>query len=205
MHRRAHLDIATKTLVALLWLFLQCIPQPGARECPQSLRAPQWQPHRIGRFWHRHPGKIAEFDQSRRFGIRGGKFVQRFIDREQFILRRGDNEICIQFLNAHRIPAFGQHLLPPCPFDEDAPHGFRGRAEKMTAIFPALVFVSGNTQPGFVNERRGLERLARLFAGHFGGGQLAQFRIDERKQFLGGAGIAVSGGLQDAGDLAQVT
>ena len=42
----------------------------------------------------------------------------------------------------------------------------------------------------------GVERLARLFAGHLRGGQPAQLVVHEREQFGGRLAVTAAGGLQ---------
>ena len=54
-----------------------------------------------------------------------------------------------------------------------------------------------------MHERGGLKRVAGLFAGHLRAGELAQFGIDEREQFLPGAGIPVLDGFEKTGDVAH--
>ena len=52
-----------------------------------------------------------------------------------------------------------------------------------------------------MDQRCGLQRLARLFACHLGGSKPPEFVIHERQQFFGGIEIAVYDRLQDAGDV----
>ena len=49
----------------------------------------------------------------------------------------------------------------------------------------------------------GLQGLIGRFVGHARRSELAQFAIDQRQQFIGGLGIAVFDGFQNAGDVAQ--
>ena len=54
---------------------------------------------------------------------------------------------------------------------------------------------------GFVDQGRGLERLAGLLLGQFLRRQLAQLVVDQRQKLLGGVGIALLDGGQDAGNV----
>jgi len=74
---------------------------------------------------------------------------------------------------ARRVPAAGA-------INEDAAHGFGGGGEEVRAAIPFLIFAASQPQPGFVNQRGGLQGLAWRFAGHFVRGQPFQFVIDKR-------------------------
>ena len=93
--------------------------------------------------------------------------------------------------------------MPPGALDENAPHGFRRRREELCATGPTWLVLSGQAQPGFMNQRGGLESVAGTFARHLVRGQPAQFVIDERQQLLGGLGLALLDGFEDARDVAH--
>ena len=87
-------------------------------------------------------------------------------------------------------------------FDEDAAHGFRRGGEEMAAAVPVLgLFHVHQPQIGFMDQGRGLERLAGFFPGQFPRGQLAQLVVDQRQELLGGVRVALLDGGQDARDL----
>jgi len=48
-----------------------------------------------------------------------------------------------------------------------------------------------------------MQRLARRLIGHLARGQLAEFIVNERKQFLRGVGVALFQRTEDAGDIAH--
>jgi hypothetical protein len=53
-------------------------------------------------------------------------------------------------------------FLAPCLIDADVPHGRGGCCEKVAAVtVPALGSLSHKPQVGLVNQRGGIERLAR--------------------------------------------
>src|SRR5262249_44470346 len=98
--------------------------------------------------------------------------------------------------------ALAAPLLAPLAtgvIDEDAAHGLRRGGEEVAATVPVLRSLDVH-QPevGFVNQGRGLERLARLLLRHPLGSQLTQLALDERKQLLRRAGVALLDGGQDA-------
>ena len=51
----------------------------------------------------------------------------------------------------------------------------------MTAVLPELILLSDQAQPGFMDERSRLERMAGGFTGHFMRGQFAQFLVNQRQ------------------------
>ena len=60
---------------------------------------------------------------------------------------------------------------------------------------------SDQPQIRLVDQGRGLERLAGLLLGQPLGGQLAQLVVDQRQELLGGLGVAVLDGREDARDV----
>jgi len=53
---------------------------------------------------------------------------------------------------------------------QDSPHGFRSDGKEVGLILPLLVFLSGESQPGFVDEHGCLDGLARGFTRQLRGG-----------------------------------
>jgi len=54
-----------------------------------------------------------------------------------------------------------------------------------------------------MHQRGGLQSLVGRFVRHARRSQLAQLLIDQRKQFIGGLGVALFDGLKNAGNVAQ--
>jgi hypothetical protein len=75
--------------------------------------------------------------------------------------------------------------------DKHAPHGLGCRGEEVAAIVPASGRIAGQAQPGFVHERRRLEREARGVMRQARGGQFAQLLIDQGQQLGGGLRVAL--------------
>ena len=65
--------------------------------------------------------------------------------------------------------------------NEDSPHGLSHRGEELTSTIPTLRLL-GIDEPdvGLMHQRRGLQRLPRLFFPQLLGGQLAQLVVDRR-------------------------
>jgi hypothetical protein len=84
----------------------------------------------------------------------------------------------------------------PGAIHQDEPHGFCRCSEEMLATIPTLA-CSSNPQPGFMNQGGGLQSVTRSLSGHPGGGQMAQFIVDQRQQLLGGLGVSCDECVQD--------
>ncbi len=108
-------------------------------------------------------------------------------------------------LQVHALPiaAPAQLVLAPRPVNEDPPHGLGGGGNEMRAIGEPGRFVPNQPEPGLVDERCRLQRLAGRFGSHFVRRQLPQLLIHQRQQFLGGLGVALRNRVQDARDLAH--
>ena len=105
-------------------------------------------------------------------------------------------------LDVKLTPAVPDCLLASCLVDQDAAHGFRGRAEEMSPAVPMLHFRDIH-QPHvrLVNQRRGLQRLPGLLLSHLERRQTAQFVIDEWQELLGRLGVASHDPGQDLCDI----
>ena len=75
----------------------------------------------------------------------------------------------------------------------------------MIPAVPNLCLWPRQAQPRLVNQRRRLKRLSRWLVGHPNGGQLSQFLIDQREQFLSGSGVALLDGIQQSRHVAHGT
>src|SRR5262249_22556705 len=62
---------------------------------------------------------------------------------------------------------------------------------------------SDQFEPGFMDQRRSLQGLAGRLLGHFVRGQLSQFVINQRQQFIGSFGVALQNCIKNARDIAH--
>jgi hypothetical protein len=58
-------------------------------------------------------------------------------------------------------------------------------------LWAARIPVADEAQPGFMDKGGGLKGLASLFLGHPGGRQVAQFLVDQGKQYVSGLAVAL--------------
>src|SRR5207248_7637883 len=86
--------------------------------------------------------------------------------------------------------------------DQDAAHGLSSRSEEVPAAVPRPFGVAHDEpEVGLVDQRGGLERLARLLLGQPGGCQLPQFVVHEWQQFGRGVRVAGRGRVKELGDV----
>ena len=134
------------------------------------------------------PGEEAQLDQFRRRGIQRGQLVQGLVQGQQVLVgqRRSDPDL-VQV-----------HPLQPPPCRTRALR--RARSTRMRRMASAAApkkwrrpshFGSSsppaepaNPQPGLMDQRGGLQRLAGLLPGKLPRGQAAQLSIDQGQQFL---------------------
>jgi hypothetical protein len=80
-------------------------------------------------------------------------------------------------------------------FNENPPHGFGGGGKEMGSVRKGRLTGADQTQPGFMHQRRGLERLSRRFARHLAGRESAQLLIHLIEQVFGSHRVAVFHGV----------
>jgi hypothetical protein len=82
--------------------------------------------------------------------------------------------------------------------NENSPHGFRSRREKMSTAVPApLVSGADQSHIRFMHQGGGLQCLPRLLLTEFPSREAAQLVVDQRQQQAGGVRIALFDGVQD--------
>ena len=92
-------------------------------------------------------------------------------------------------------------LAPARVIDEDPAHGLRGNREELRPVLPARPMLLHQAHPGFVHERRGLQRVALSFVAQPDARHLAQLGVDERHELLSGASVALLPRLQQLREL----
>jgi hypothetical protein len=90
--------------------------------------------------------------------------------------------------------------LGPGVLYQDAAHGLGGRGEEVPAVGEPPLGFGGQPQVGLVDERGGVQGVARSFVGHLGPGHPAQLVVNERPELSGGARVAPLDRAQEMGD-----
>lgn len=140
-------------------MFANLSPQPGATVIPPAFGSGHGNPHHLGGFLNRESHKKAQFDKFRLSLVLGGELIERLMDFEQFVVcdRPGD----INFMNIKPLlsSAMSDSSFSPGVFDQDPPHRFGGGGKEVRAILPFLALAAAQSEPGLVNQRRGLQSL----------------------------------------------
>ena len=75
----------------------------------------------------------------------------------------------------------------------------------MGAVLPVGLLTPSEPQPRLMDQRRGLEGLARGLVCHLGGRKFPQLPVDKRQQLVGGLGITPFDLLQNEGQVTHET
>ena len=158
---------------------------------------------RLGYFLVLQAREVPQLDDLGLDCILSRQVVQGFIDLEDLVLFR----LCYElgFIERHALltAAVAKPPFTPDVFHQDAPHGFGRGGKEMATSFPARLAVSDQSQPCFVDQRRGLKRLSRRLLAHLVGCETAQFLINQRQQFRSSFGITLLCAVQNARDVAH--
>jgi len=157
---------------------------------------------RFGRFIVGHADEVTQLHQFRFDLVLDGELVKGVTECEELVVIGWRSQVQLFNIQALLAAAVTDGAFAAGAVNENAAHRLGRGGEKVSPAIP-LIFVADETQPGFVDEGGGLKRLARRFVRHFVGGETAQLFIDQRQQLLGGSGIALLSGLEDASDIAH--
>jgi hypothetical protein len=161
------------------------VPVRGARGDAQD----------FGRLVPRQAREVAQLDQAGLQRVAPGELGEGRVQGQERLVRLGcGREVRVQLLTLPAAAVFEPPLAPGV-LDQDTPHRFGGGGEEVFPGVPVLRVVhAGQAQVGFVDQRRGVEGLARLLLRQLLGGQPAQLVVDQRQELLGGVGVALLDG-----------
>ena len=180
----------------------QLTVQPGAGKRPIALGGPEGNIERLSRLRHGQTGEKAQLDKLCGRGIDSLQSCKGCIEGLNIVRGAFTN-----FRNSLEIDALSpapvlDALFPAGSLDKNATNGFRGGRKKMSSAVPALSFVRVyEPYIRFMNQGRGLERLALLFLRQLLRRKLAKLVVNQRQKSLGGVGVALLNSGQDARDL----
>ena len=127
---------------ALLLLSLDLLVEPGAAVRPPAIGGRDGNAENFGGFLCSEADEIAEFDQFGLLFVPLGEFLQRIIHRQQFLVFGGGGHFDFMNVESGLAAAVALGTLAPGVLNQDAPHGFRRRAEEVSATVPFLVCVA---------------------------------------------------------------
>jgi hypothetical protein len=144
--------------------------------------------------------KEAELHHLGLFGVFRGKPLEGLVDLQDDVFVPLAGQLDGIQVHTLKVAAVFASLPAAGAVHEDAAHHFGGHSVELLAVLPAPVRLLREPQPGFVNERSGLEGLAGDFAGHLVRSQTAQFVVKERQQLVRGLRVAFLCTVKNEGD-----
>ena len=182
--------------------FIEFRQQPCLGEAPGPLDGAFGEAEHFGDFAIFQAGEEAELDDLGFGGVLNRQPVERFIHLQQLLAVMVVGEVETLEGNPHLTAAVADLLLAAGMVNEDATHALGGSAKEVRTVVPGLVRRSNQPQPGFVDKRCGLQRVAGRLAGHPVRGKDPQLLINNREQLSGRLGILL-GALEDVRNVAQ--
>jgi hypothetical protein len=79
-------------------------------------------------------------------------------------------------------------------------HDFGGEAQEVGSVLPFHALPLSETNVRFIDQCRGLERVAHAFASHVAASEPAEFLLDKRDQFVNRGAIAVAPFVEKCSD-----
>ncbi len=125
------------------------------------------------------------------------QLFQGLVQGEQLRIVQRRGEVQTVQIDSRGATAVALKVFAPGVINQNAAHRFGGGGKEVRAILPVRLGIAAQPQPGFVDERGGLQGLPRPFARHFRGGELPQFLVHKRQNFFRRARIALMGAVQD--------
>ena len=139
----------------------------------------------------RQSGEEPQLHHFRLPGVVCFQAIQGFVEREQLFVVRGGGEVEAVEIYSLCSAAVTLIVFATCIINEDPAHGLGGSGEEVRTVLPIWLFIPAQSQPGFMNQRRGLQGLPGVFARHLLRGELAQFLIDKRQECVRRVRIAL--------------
>jgi len=171
--------------------FIEFRQQPCLGEAPGPLDGAFGEAEHFGDFAIFQTGEEAEFDDLGFGGVLNREPVERFIHVQQLLAVMVVGEVETLEGNPNLTAAVADLLLAAGMVNENAAHALGSSAKEVRTVLPGLVRRSNQPQPGFVDKRCGLQRVAGRLAGHTVRGQVPQLLINKREQLIGSGGVAL--------------
>src|SRR5262245_24632497 len=178
------------------------IPQPGAGIGPFLSGQVDRDAEQASDVLVAQPGEVAQLDHPGRDRVFGGELAQGLVQGEDVVLGLRGGHVG-EFDPPHPPPVF-ETILAASVLNQNPPHGLGRGGKEVGTTVPVLGLLHINQpQVRLMDQRGGLQCLARFFLSESLSGQLPQLVIDQRQQLLRGVGVALLDGGQDARDLAH--
>ncbi len=157
----------------------ESLHQPGTEISPLPVQGAFGQPQDGGGLIHGQAGEIAQEYDLGLERVGGLKFLECLVDREHVIGGRLEPGACIVKFLTLASAALSWAGLAPRLFDENVVHGSSGGKKEMPSTFPGQTAAGGDPQIGFMNQRGGLERLARSLPRHASTREMMELGVNQ--------------------------
>src|SRR5262245_50102446 len=193
----------SEATVSAIFDLLDLLGQPSAGVGPIAFSGALGEAEHFRRLMVGNSREEPQFDQFRANMILDRQLFQGIADEEQrLIVALGRH---VDLIKVYPLPVAAVLLAGflAGALHEDAPHRLGRRREEMPAVLPRLFLLANKPKISFMNESGGLQSLARRLASHPPRSKLAQFFVDQRKQFVCSLWIAPLNAVEDARDVAH--
>ncbi len=120
------------------------------------------------------------------------EFLQSVVQRQNSFMFEGNWHFDAVEGNPFLAAAMARRLFLACAIDQYMPHGFGRSVKKMALALPLLLDTASEFQPGFVDQRGGLQGLSWRLMRQLLCREPAQFIVDQRQELIGCLRIALS-------------
>ena len=153
--------------------------EPGAGVGPVILGRAGGNAEHYRRFIIGHTDEVTELHQFRLGFVLGGELVERLADGEELIVVSFRREVNCFNVHALLISAVTRGAFAAGAVNQNATHRLGGGGKEVGAVLKfCLSVIANKSEPGLVDERGGLQSLARGFVRHPVGRQAAQFFVN---------------------------
>ena len=170
--------------------------QPSTCKTPVPIGCCRRNTDNARRLLHGHAGEVPEFHKLSAQRIARGKRQERFVQKEKVIGSR-NMHVLDRFMDALPVAVMLVGFLRASVIDQELPHGHGGRAKEMAPALPARIGIADQSDIRLMHQCSGFQRVVRRFSLHALRCQLAKLIIDERKESVGGAGVALFDGVEE--------
>src|SRR5437879_5978350 len=129
----AILNHAGKSIGVLAVILTQTRIKPRAGIGPLPLGGPPGKPKEDGGIFQGKPREKTQVHQPGRVGVLHGKLAERFIQCNQLLVTGVQGDFDLVEIDAAALTASFGTLLVACAIEENPPHGFGRRREKMSS------------------------------------------------------------------------
>jgi hypothetical protein len=170
--------------------------QPGAGKRPVAVGRDPGDVQCCRRLLNGHPGEVTEGDQPGLDRVELLQPAEGLVQGEQVVWGQAGRQVSEFDLDPLPAAAVFGPLLASGGLHHDPPHGLRGGSEEVAARVPRPLFSADQPKVRLVDQGGRLKGVAGRLGGQAGGGEAAQFVVNQRQELRGGVRVAPVHGAQ---------